>query len=66
MAQFIVTNVFDGANMRKTPSASGQLIRNLPFGTRLERIADTPGNFKEMPLSSRAPPSLVLFDREPD
>lgn len=48
MAQFIVTNVFDGANMRKTPSASGQLIRNLPFGTRLERIADTPGNFKEM------------------
>lgn len=55
MTKYIVTNVYNGANLRATASESGTLLRNLPFGTSLDLVQDTGTKWKQVRVIQSGP-----------
>lgn len=56
MTRYIVTNVYDGLNLRPSPSTSGAPLENMPFGTLLELIEDTGTKWKKVRILGSNPP----------
>jgi hypothetical protein len=48
MTRYIVTNVYDGLNLRPTPSTSGTPIGTMPFATVCELIEDNGTKWKKV------------------
>ena len=55
MTQFIVTNVYDGLNLRPSASTSGTPITSMAFGTLLELIEDTGTKWKKVRIVGSNP-----------
>jgi hypothetical protein len=48
MTRYIVTNVYDGLNLRASPSTSGELLGTMPFATVCELVEDTGTRWKKV------------------
>lgn len=48
MTRFLVTNVFDGLNLRPSPSAAEPPLETMPFATEVELIEDTGTRWKKV------------------
>ena len=55
MPRFIVTNVYQGLNLRPSPSTSNTPLENMPFGTQVELIEDTGTNWKKVRVVALGP-----------
>ncbi len=55
MTRFLITNVYDGLNLRQTPSTSGTLITNMKFGTQVELVAETGTKWKQVRVLGAGP-----------
>jgi hypothetical protein len=56
MTRYIVTNVYDGLNLRPSPSTSGAPLETMKLGTQLELIADTGTKWKKVRIVGSNPP----------
>jgi hypothetical protein len=48
MTRYIVTNVYDGLNLRGSPSASGDLIGTMPFATVCDELEPSATKWKKV------------------